>query len=99
MDNFVQIRGVSFARGDHWVFRDVDINIPKGKVVAVMGPSGSGKTTLLRLISAQLYPQKGEILVKGTDVHSLNQSKLYQLRNCMGMLFQSGALFTNINVF
>jgi len=99
MDSFVEIQGLSFARNDHWILRDINLSIPRGKVVAIMGPSGSGKTTMLRLISAQLYPQKGKVLVNDVDIHSLNQTDLYQMRNSMGMLFQSGALFTNVNVF
>ncbi|MBU0745018.1 MAG: ATP-binding cassette domain-containing protein [Gammaproteobacteria bacterium] len=98
-DNFVEISDLYFTRNDHWIFRDISLCIPRGKIVAIMGPSGSGKTTLLRLISAQLYPRRGQVLVNGTDIHSLNQTDLYKIRNSMGMLFQSGALFTNIDVF
>lgn len=98
-DNFVKIQGLYFARNDHWIFQDVNLHIPRGKITAIMGPSGSGKTTLLRLISAQLYPARGKVLVNGTDIHGLNRSNLYKTRSLMGMLFQSGALFTSINVF
>lgn len=98
-ENFVEMSGVFFARNDHWIFNDVSLNIPQGKITAIMGPSGSGKTTLLRLISAQLCPLRGKILVNGVDIHSLNQTQLYQARTQMSMLFQSGALFTGLNVF
>lgn len=98
-DNFVEITNLHFAHNDHWVFKDVNLAIPRGKIVAIMGPSGSGKTTLLRLISAQLTPWQGRILVNGVDIHSLSRSELYKMRNLMGVLFQSGALFTNIDVF
>ena len=99
LDNFVEILGLHFARGDRSIFRGVNLCIPRGKITAIMGPSGSGKTTLLRLISAQLHPQGGKVLVNGVDIHSLNHSELYKMRYLMGMLFQSGALFTNISVF
>lgn len=98
-DNFVEITDMHFARNDHWVLRDVNLRIPRGKIVAIMGPSGSGKTTLIRLISAQLRPQLGKVLVNGVDIHSLKQESLYEMRSLMGVLFQSGALFTGISVF
>ncbi|EKE00707.1 MAG: hypothetical protein ACD_21C00285G0001 [uncultured bacterium] len=98
-DNSVEIVDLHFAHNNHWVFQGVNLQIPQGKITAIMGPSGSGKTTLLRLISAQLRPQLGKVFVNKIDVHSLNQSALYKLRRSMGMLFQSGALFTNISVF
>jgi phospholipid/cholesterol/gamma-HCH transport system ATP-binding protein len=81
------------------IFDGVDLDIRRGKVTAIMGPSGTGKTTLLRLIGGQLRPHRGYILVDGQDVHALSQRDLYQLRKRMGMLFQSGALFTDLNVF
>ncbi|MDR1057005.1 MAG: ATP-binding cassette domain-containing protein [Coxiellaceae bacterium] len=98
-DNFIKIQTLSFARNDRWIFRDIDLCVPRGKITAIMGPSGSGKTTLLRLISAQLYPAQGQVLVNGVNIHSLNRPDLYKIRTLMGMLFQSGALFTNLNVF
>ncbi len=81
------------------IFDGVDIDIPRGKITAIMGPSGTGKTTLLRLIGGQLRPQAGRVLVDGQDVHALRRRELYDLRKRMGMLFQSGALLTDINVF
>ncbi len=98
-DNFVTVRNLTFSRPDHVVFDDVDFDIPRGKVTAIMGPSGTGKTTLLRLIGGQLYPQAGNIEVEGKNVHQLSRSNLYKTRQKMGVLFQSGALFTNISVF
>lgn len=95
----VEIRGLHFKRGEQVIFDGVDIDIPRGKVTAIMGPSGTGKTTLLRLIGGQLRPDAGTILVDGQEVASLSTKALYQLRKRMGMLFQSGALLTDINVY
>jgi phospholipid/cholesterol/gamma-HCH transport system ATP-binding protein len=75
------------------------MDIRRGRITAIMGPSGTGKTTLLKLIGAQLQPDRGEIRVDGLNVHALNQNDLYALRKRMGMLFQSGALLTDLNVF
>jgi phospholipid/cholesterol/gamma-HCH transport system ATP-binding protein len=95
----VRIRGLRFAHGDRIIFAGVDMDIPRGQVTAVMGPSGTGKTTLLRLISGQLRPDAGAIEVDGEDVHRLSHGDLYRLRTRMGMLFQSGALLTDLSVF
>lgn len=95
----VKIRDLHFYRGDRAIFDGVNIDIEQGKVTAIMGPSGTGKTTLLRLIGGQLRPDKGTIEVDGQNVHKLSHSELYELRKRMGMLFQSGALLTDINVF
>ncbi len=95
----VQIRGLRFARGTRKIFDGVDIDIQRGKITAIMGPSGTGKTTLLRLIGGQLRPDAGTILVDGKNVAKLSRSDLYQLRKRMGMLFQSGALLTDLSVF
>jgi phospholipid/cholesterol/gamma-HCH transport system ATP-binding protein len=95
----VRIRGLSFYRGGRAIFDAVDLDIPRGKVTAVMGPSGTGKTTLLKLISGQLRPSSGTVEVDGHDVHALGKDALYRLRTRMGMLFQSGALLTDLNVF
>jgi len=98
-ENYIEIKNLTFQRGERVIFDDITLNIPRGKITAIMGPSGSGKTTLLRLISAQLHPQNGIVLVNDTNVHNLGRNALYAMRRGMGMLFQSGALFTNINVF
>jgi phospholipid/cholesterol/gamma-HCH transport system ATP-binding protein len=75
------------------------MDIPRGQITAIMGPSGTGKTTLLRLIGGQLKPQKGSIEIESLDIPCLSLSELYRLRKRMGMLFQSGALLTDLNVF
>lgn len=99
MDNLVEISNLHFQRNGRPIFAGVDINIPRGKVTAIMGPSGTGKTTLLRLIGGQLYPDCGQILVDKENIHQLSRSALYKLRKKMGMLFQSGGLFTHLDVF
>jgi len=98
-DVLVRIRGLHFSRGSRKIFDGVDLDIRRGKVTAIMGPSGTGKTTLLRLIGGQLRPDSGSIEVDGLEVPKLKLSKLYELRKRIGMLFQSGALLTDINVF
>lgn len=99
VESIIEIKNLSFSRGDRKIFEDLSLNIPAGKVTAIMGPSGTGKTTLLKLIAGQLQPDKGQVLVNGEDVHQLRRKKLYELRRKMGMLFQSGALLTDLNVF
>jgi phospholipid/cholesterol/gamma-HCH transport system ATP-binding protein len=99
MTPLIKIRDLYFYRGDKVIFDGIDIDIYRGKVTAIMGPSGTGKTTLLKLIGGQLRPQRGSIVVDGEDVHKLSRKALYALRKRMGMLFQSGALLTDINVF
>ena len=81
------------------MFAGLDIQIPRGKVTAVMGPSGTGKTTLLRLITGQVSADSGEIQVAGQDMRVLSRTELYVLRRRMGMLFQNGALLTDFSVF
>jgi phospholipid/cholesterol/gamma-HCH transport system ATP-binding protein len=93
------LRGVDYAVGGKAVFRGLDIGIPRGKVTAIMGPSGTGKTTLLRLITGQLRPDAGRVQVEGRDVADLDRRELYALRRRMGMLFQNGALLTDLDVF
>jgi len=95
----VKIRELRFARGSRWIFDDVNIDIPRGKITAIMGPSGTGKTTLLRLIGGQLRPISGSIEVDGQPVEKLKLSALYELRKKMSLLFQTGALLTDLNVF
>ncbi|WP_178861395.1 ABC transporter ATP-binding protein [Thiomicrorhabdus cannonii] len=98
-ETLIDIQDLSFSRGSRKIFDCLNLAIPKGKVTAIMGPSGTGKTTLLKLIAGQLKPDAGRILVEGEDVHRLKRAKLYALRQKMGMLFQSGALLTDLNVF
>jgi phospholipid/cholesterol/gamma-HCH transport system ATP-binding protein len=95
----VEIRHMKFNRGSRVIFDDICLNIPKGKVTAIMGPSGIGKTTLLKLIGGQLTPDSGEVLFSGENIHQLKRQQLFELRKRMSMLFQSGALFTDMNVF
>ncbi|MCG8383241.1 MAG: ABC transporter ATP-binding protein [Gammaproteobacteria bacterium] len=98
-DVLVDVANLHFARGSRRIFSGVDITIQRGKITAIMGPSGTGKTTLLKLIAAQLYPDQGSIHLDGQEVHRLTRSALYALRKRVGMLFQSGALLTDLNVF
>lgn len=95
----VKIRGMSFKRGARIIFDNIDLEIRRGKITAIMGPSGCGKTTLLRLIGGQLRPHSGSVMVDNLEVSRLNRRQLFQLRKRMGMLFQSGALLTDLNVF
>lgn len=95
----VELQGVSFRRGTRTIFDQVDIRIPRGKVTGIMGPSGCGKTTLLRLIAAELRPAQGKVLVNGVNLPELSRDALFDMRKQMGVLFQSGALFTDLDVF
>jgi phospholipid/cholesterol/gamma-HCH transport system ATP-binding protein len=90
---------VHYAVDDKAVFHGLDIVIGRGDITAIMGPSGTGKTTLLRLITGQIRADAGTVVVDGLDVGSLNRKDLYALRRRMGMLFQNGALLTDLNVF
>ena len=102
---FVAIRGVSFAyptltgAPGRQILSGVDLSVKRGQLVALMGGSGSGKTTILRLLGGQVKPQAGSVTVDGRDVHALKLAELYALRRRMGMLFQFGALFTDMSVF
>jgi phospholipid/cholesterol/gamma-HCH transport system ATP-binding protein len=98
-DNLIEIRDLDYSRGRRQIFKGLDISIARGQVTAIMGPSGTGKTTLLRLITRQLIPDRGTILVDGIDIATLSIKELYVLRRRFGMLFQNGALLTDINVF
>jgi len=98
-DVLIKVRDLSFSRGSRKIFDGIDLDIQRGKVTAIMGPSGTGKTTLLKLIGGQLRPRQGAIEVDGRNVHKLRRSALFELRKRMGMLFQSGALLTDLSVF
>ncbi len=96
---YISLKDVVFSRSGRRIFNGVSVDIPRGKITAIMGPSGTGKTTLLRLIGGQIRPDSGSILVDGHEVSKLKRKALYALRTKMGMLFQSGALFTDLSVF
>lgn len=98
-DNLIEVRNLRFQRGERWIYNDVDIDIARGKITAIMGPSGTGKTTLLRLIGGQLRPDSGSIHLEGRDIPKLSRTDLFAIRRKMGMLFQSGALFTDLSVY
>ena len=96
---FIDIKNVAFAYGERRILKNINLTIPKGKLVAIMGGSGCGKTTLLRLLSGQYRPQQGEVSVGGQRVDLMKSAELYRFRHSMGMLFQFGALFTDLSVF
>jgi len=98
-DNIVSITDMQFSRGDREIYKDISLSVKKGGITAIMGPSGIGKTTLLKLIGGQLSPSSGQVLFQGEDVHKVSRSRLYEMRRKMSMLFQSGALFTNMSVY
>lgn len=98
-ESLVEIKNLTFNREERCIYDDISLNIPKGKVTAIMGPSGIGKTTLLRLIGGQLKPSSGDILIAGQNIPTLSRSNLYEVRKRISMLFQSGALFTDMSVF
>lgn len=98
-DIILKISELTYYRGERPIFDGLNLEIPRGKITAIMGPSGTGKTTLLKLIGAQLSPDEGLIEFEGQNIHQLKMQQLYQARQRMGMLFQSGALFTHLNVY
>jgi phospholipid/cholesterol/gamma-HCH transport system ATP-binding protein len=99
MSALVEVRDLHFARGERVIFSGVDLDIRRGSVTAIMGPSGTGKTTLLKLIGGQIQPARGTVRVDGAHVAALGRRELFALRKRMGMLFQSGALLTDLTVF
>jgi len=99
MDNYVELKNLTFRRDGRLIFDDISLQIPKGKITSILGPSGTGKTTLLGLITGQLTPQSGDVLVDGLSVPNLSRQALFELRKKLSLLFQSGALFTDMSVF
>ncbi|MCW9698481.1 MULTISPECIES: phospholipid ABC transporter ATP-binding protein MlaF [unclassified Avibacterium] len=97
--SFVEVKNLTFKRGERIIYERLNLRVEQGKITAIMGPSGIGKTTLLRLIGGQLSPDSGEILVDGKDICRMSRAELYKLRQRIGMLFQSGALFTDMSTF
>ena len=98
-DTIINIDNITFYRETRAIFEGMNLLIPRGKITAIMGPSGTGKTTLLKLIGGQLRPTSGKIIVDGENIHALSQKQLYDARRKMGVLFQEGGLFTDLNVF
>jgi phospholipid/cholesterol/gamma-HCH transport system ATP-binding protein len=95
----VEVRGVRYSAGSRQIFDGLDLTVRQGSITAVMGPSGTGKTTLLRLLTGQAFVSAGSVQVLGQDVATLKRAELFALRRRMGMLFQNGALLTDLNVF
>ncbi len=95
----ISIRNLTFSHGNRKIFDNISLDIMPHKITAIMGPSGTGKTTLLKLIGGQIKPDSGTILIDQENVHALSRSKLFTLRKKMGMLFQSGALLTDMSVY
>ena len=98
-ESWIEVNDLSFKRGKRVIFDHVSLKIRRGQITAIMGPSGTGKTTMLRLIGGQLVPDHGQVLLDGTDIASMSRSELFAARARMGMLFQSGALFTDMSVY
>ncbi|MBF0803775.1 MULTISPECIES: ABC transporter ATP-binding protein [unclassified Neisseria] len=96
---FIEMKNVAFAYGERPILHNINFTIEQGNFAAVMGGSGSGKTTLMRLITGQLHPQQGQVLVEGRDLAQMGAGELYEHRRRMGVLFQHGALFTDLTVF
>lgn len=95
----VSVENLRFLRGNRVIYDDINLTIEKGKITAIMGPSGIGKTTLMKLIGGQLKPDSGDIRYAGDSIPQMSRRELYKTRKKMSMLFQSGALFTDISVF
>lgn len=98
-DTLVELRDVRFGYGERVILDGISLTVPRGKVTALMGASGGGKTTVLRLIGGQYRTQSGSLTFEGQEVGTMNQAELYTMRRRMGMLFQFGALFTDLSVF
>ena len=99
MENLIEIDNLSFSRSGRLIYNNISLRIQKGKTTAIMGPSGIGKTTMLRLMGGQLLPDSGDIRFKGESIPGMRRNRLFEVRRQMSMLFQSGALFTDMSVF
>lgn len=99
MENLIEIENMTFSRGTRVIYDDISLSIKKGKTTAIMGPSGIGKTTLLKLFGGQLRPDSGDVKFRGESIPGMNRKRLFDVRRQMSMLFQSGALFTDMTVF
>ncbi|MFC4702020.1 ATP-binding cassette domain-containing protein [Glaciecola siphonariae] len=97
--DIIKIDNMNFSRADRVIYEGISLSVKRGSITAIMGPSGIGKTTLLKIIGGQLRPSAGKVMFEGEDVHGIRRNQLYVLRRKMSMLFQSGALFTNMSVF
>ncbi|WP_180134249.1 ABC transporter ATP-binding protein [Acinetobacter sp. YH12071] len=95
----IEVNHLSFKRGERVIYDNVSLKIRRGQITAIMGPSGTGKTTLLRLIGGQVTPDQGEVLLDGKNIGKMSRQELFAARARMGMLFQSGALFTDMTVY
>ncbi len=98
-ENLVEINDLNFSYGNRAILKGINMTMHRGKVIAIMGGSGCGKTTLLRLIGGAVTPSSGYVKVAGQVVHDLSRDELFQMRRKMSMLFQFGALFTDLSVF
>ena len=98
-NNIVEIRDVHYSINGRAIFSGLNIDSQRSRITAIMGPSGTGKTTLLRLITGQIHPDSGHVSVDGADVSRMSRSELFAMRQRMGMLFQNGALLTDMSVF
>ncbi len=98
-DTFLSIESLSFGYTERLILKNINMRFRRGSVVALMGGSGCGKTTVLRVIGAQVKPRSGRVLLEGVDVHQLDREGLYAARRKMGVLFQQGALFTDLSVY
>lgn len=96
---FIEMKDVAFAYGERPILNNINFTIEQGNFAAIMGGSGSGKTTLMRLVTGQIHPQQGKVLVEGKDLATFGPTELYEHRRRMGVLFQHGALFTDLSVF
>lgn len=98
-ESIIKLEDIQLSFGERTIFKNLSLKIPAGKITTILGPSGSGKTTLLRLLSGQIIPQSGNVELMGADVGAISTKKLYEIRTKMGVLFQSGALFTDMTVY